>query len=105
SQTNLGVLQQYVPPAPNQTQTTPVCSVVLVPCPAASLVNVPLGTFQIVSPNWQNEYRWVSSMDFQQSGRDQWRGRYVGNRVDYIDTANNSTNLGTFFLLKPVRTT
>lgn len=103
SQTNLGVLKQYVPPAPTQTQTTPVCSTTQVPCPAASIVNVPLGTFQIVSPNWQNEYRWLSSIDFQQSEKDQWRGRYVGNRLDYIDTGNNSTNLGAFFLPKPVR--
>jgi hypothetical protein len=105
SKANLGVLKQYVPPAPSQTQTTPVCSVSLVPCPAAAVVNVPLGTFQILAPNWQNEYRWLSSIDFQQSDRDQWRGRYVGNRIDLIDIGNGQTNLPTFFLPRPIRTT
>src|SRR5262249_898161 len=105
SQANLGILKQYVPPAPTQTQTTPVCSVSAVPCPAASVVNVPLGTFQIVSPNWQNEYRWLGSVDYQQSDRNQWRGRYVGNKIDLIDTGNGATNLSAFFLLRPIRTT
>jgi hypothetical protein len=103
SKTNLGILKQYVPPAPSQTQTTPVCSVSAVPCPAGSLVNVPLGTFQIVAPNWQNEYRWLASIDFQQSQMDQWRGRYVGNRIDVIDTNNGATDLPAFFLLRPIR--
>lgn len=105
SKTNLGILKQYVPPAPSQTQTTPVCSVSAVPCPAGSVVNVPLGTFQIVAPNWQNEYRWLTSIDFQQSARDQWRGRYVGNRIDVIDTNNGATSLPVFFLLRPIRAT
>src|SRR5262249_1575952 len=105
SKTNLGILKQYVPPALSQTQTTPVCSVSAVPCPAASIVDVPLGTFQIVAPNWQNEYRWLTSIDFQQSDKDQWRGRYVGNRIDVIDTNNGATSLPVFFLLRPIRAT
>jgi hypothetical protein len=104
SQTNLGILKQYVPPAPLQTTTTPVCSVAAVPCPAANVVNVPLGTFQIIAPNWQNEYRWLGSLDFNQSERDQWRGRYVGNRIDLIDFGNGATNLPVFFLNRPIRT-
>src|SRR5262249_16875433 len=104
SQTNLGIFKQYVSPAPLQTTTTPVCSVAVVPCPAANVVNVPIGTFQIIAPNWQNEYRWLGSLDFNQSERDQWRGRYVGNRVDLIDTNNGGTNLPVFFLNRPIRT-
>jgi hypothetical protein len=103
SQTNLGVLKQYVSPAPTQTLTTPVCSVSAFPCPAASVVNIPLGTFQIIGPNFQNEYRWVTSMDFNQSDRDQWRGRYIGNQVDTIDTNNGATNLPNFYLPRPIR--
>jgi hypothetical protein len=103
SQTNLGILKQYVPPAPVQTQTTTVCAVSAVPCPAASLVTVPLGTFQILAPNYQNEYRSLGSADYQQSDRDQWRGRFVHNRIDLIDTGNGSTSLPIFFLPRPVR--
>jgi hypothetical protein len=105
SQTNLGVLKQYAPPAPVQTQTTPICSVSEVPCPPAAVVDVPLGTFQIVAPNYQNEYRWLGSLDYQQSNRDQWRGRYVGNRIDQIDTGNGAINLPAFFLPRPIRAT
>jgi len=103
SQTNLGVLRQYVTPAPTQTQTTPVCSVSAVPCPSASVVNVPLGTFQIIAPNYQNEYRWLGSIDYNQSDRDQWRGRYIGNRIDSIDTGLGATHLPVFFLPRPIR--
>src|SRR5262249_60045381 len=104
-QTNLGILKQYVAPAPVQTQTTPVCSVAAVPCPAGSVVNVHLGKFQIVAPNFQNEYRWLTSIDFNQSERNQWRGRYVGNKIDLIDTGGGATNLPNFFLPRPIRTT
>ncbi len=104
SQPNLGILKQYVPAAPAASQTTPVCSVSAVPCPAASVVNVPLGTFQIIGPNFQNEYRWVGSLDYNQSDRDQWRGRYIGNRIDTIDTGTGgSVNLPVFYLPRPIR--
>jgi hypothetical protein len=105
SKTNLDILKQYVPPAPTQTKTTQVCNIIAAnPCPAANLVTVGLGPFQIVSPNWQNEYRWLGSIDFQQNERNQWRGRYVGNRIDLIDTGSGATNLSAFFLPRPIRT-
>jgi hypothetical protein len=104
SQTNLGILKQYVSPAPSQTGTTTVCAVAAVPCPKTPVdqnVTIPIGTFQIVAPNFQNDYDWLGSMDFQQSDRDSWRGRYVGNRVDLIDS---TPQLGTFFLPRGIRT-
>src|SRR4029079_17245457 len=34
---------------------------------------------------------------------DQWRGRYIGNRIDTIDTGNGSVNLPIFYLPRPIR--
>jgi hypothetical protein len=97
SQTNLGVLKKYVSPALAATETTEVTG------SDGMARNVPLGTLPIVAPNYQNEYRWVGSADFVMSDRDQWRGRYIGNRIDSLDTANGATNLPNFFLPRPVR--
>ncbi len=94
SSTNLGILKQYVAAAPLQSQTTPVTG------SDGVVRNVPIGSFQILAPNYQNEYRWLGSVDFKQSDRDEWRGRYVGNKIDLID---NVANLPAFFLPRPVR--
>jgi hypothetical protein len=97
SQTNLGIIKQYVTPAPVATKTTPVLG------SDGVTRNIPLGPFQIIAPNYQNEYRWVGSVDFNQSDRDQWRWRYVDNKISLIDTGNGATNLPVFFLPRPIR--
>lgn len=78
SQTNLGVLKQYLPAAAAATSTTTVNGVA-----------IPLGPIPIVAPNFFNNYDYLISSDFYVSDRDQLRGRYVNNRFRGID--NNPT--------------
>ena len=94
SQTNLGVLKQYVTPATAMAKFAPING------SDGIVYNVPLGTFQIVAPNYTNEYRWVGSLDYTMSPRDQWRGRYVDNKITRVDTA---ANLPVFFQIQPER--
>jgi hypothetical protein len=97
SQTNLGIIKQYVTPAPVATKTTPVLG------SDGVTRDINLGPFQIIAPNYQNEYRWVGTVDFNQSDRDEWRWRYVDNKISLIDTGNGATNLPVFFLPRPIR--
>jgi len=77
SQTNLNVLKQYVPAAPQQTQDF------------TSTVNgadIPIGIVPIVAPSYQNTYRWLASGDYNLSESDQFRVRFVANNTSRIDT-------------------
>lgn len=89
SQTNLGVLKQYVPAAPQQTSdyTTTVNG-----------VDIPIGIVPIVAPSYQNTYRWLASGDYNLSERDQFRVRFVANNVSRIDTG---AALPAFYDLRP----
>jgi hypothetical protein len=78
SQTNLGVLKQYLPAASAATSTTSVNGVA-----------IPIGPIPIVAPNFVNNYYGLISSDFYISERDQLRGRYINNRIRGID--NNPT--------------
>ena len=77
SQTNLNVLKQYVPAAPQQTQnfTTGVNG-----------ADIPFGIVPIVAPSYQNTYRWLASGDYNLSEIDQLRVRFVANNTSRIDT-------------------
>jgi len=83
SQTNLGVLKQYLPAAATATATT-----------AVNGTAVPIGPIPIVAPNYFNNYDYLISSDFYISDRDQLRGRYVSNRLRGID---NNANLPAFY--------
>jgi hypothetical protein len=89
SATNLGILKQYLAPAPVQagTKTTTVNGVA-----------IPLGILPIVSPNYSNSYNWLASIDYNISDTDQLRGRYVDNKTSAINTA---ANLPVFFFPRP----
>lgn len=79
SQTNLGILEKYLPAAPaNNDGTTPVGS-----------VNIPLGITPILAPSYYNFYNWVGTLDYSISGSDQLRFRYVASRDSQIDTNAN----------------
>ncbi len=78
SQTNLGVLRQYLPAAAAATTTTTVNGAA-----------IPIGPIPIVAPNYFNNYDYLISSDFYISDRDQLRGRYVNNRFRGIDNAPN----------------
>jgi len=74
SQTNLGVLQKYLSPAPSASGTTPVNG-----------IDIPIGVVPIQFPSYQNAYNWIASVDYNISTRDQLRGRYLGNNDSGID--------------------
>jgi len=83
SQTNLGVLKQYLPAAAAATTTTTVNGTA-----------IPIGPIPIVAPNFLNNYDYLISSDFYISDRDQLRGRYVSNRIRQID---NTATLAAFY--------
>jgi hypothetical protein len=78
SQTNLGVLKQYLPAAATASDSTTVAG-----------VNIPIGVSPNVAPSYYNYYDWLTSIDYSISDRDQLRGRYVSNYLNQIDTGAN----------------
>ena len=52
------------------------------PAPAGS---VPIGAVSICAPAFENFENFVQSIDYNISSRDQFRGRYVYNKLDEID--------------------
>jgi outer membrane receptor protein involved in Fe transport len=90
SQTNLGVLQKYMPAAPVNDQNT-----VTVGGQA-----IPVGTFPINGSFYTNQYSGVASVDYNISERDQLRGRYIYNKIDQLD---NLANLPSFWTTLPQR--
>jgi hypothetical protein len=75
SKTNLGVLQQFLSPAPTATRTTTVAGNA-----------IPIGPINIASPNFSNQYNLVTSGDWNISSNDQLRIRYIYNKFSGIDT-------------------
>lgn len=67
SQTNLGVLKQYLAPAPVADQ----------PAIKVNGVNIPVGTLPITAPSYLNIQTYLVSMDYNPSSKDQLRGRFV----------------------------
>jgi hypothetical protein len=63
-------------------------------------MNVPVGTLQLLAPNYQNAYYGLGSVDYNISDRDQVRGRFFYNRLDTIETG---AVLPAFFNLQPSR--
>ncbi len=87
SQTNLGMLEKYLAPAPAANDgTTTVGS-----------ANIPLGISPILAPSYYNFYNWLGSVDYTISGSDQLRARYISNRLSQIDT---NANLPSFWTPK-----
>lgn len=79
SQTNLSVLEKYLPAAPVQNDgTTTVGSAI-----------VPLGISPIVAPSYYNYQNWLGSIDYTISPSDQLRTRYISNHLSEIDTNAN----------------
>ena len=88
SATNLGIFKQYATPAPSPSgDVLPIGS-----------TNVELGILPLASPNFQNNYASVISVDYNLSQSDQLRGRYIYNKQVAIDTA---ATLPIFFLSAP----
>ena len=79
NQTNLGILEKYLPETP---LTSPYTATV-------NGVNLPVGPLSINAPAYYNGYNWLGSLDYTLSDRDQLRGRLVSNRSAAIDSAAN----------------
>jgi hypothetical protein len=83
SQTNLGVLRQFVGTAPAGTQFTSING-----------TQIPIGPVSILARQYQNQYNGVGSLDWNIRNSDQVRARYVHNEIH----ANNSgATLPAFF--------
>ena len=84
SKNNLAILQKFLPAAPTATTTTPVGQNPNVPGSAS--LNIPIGPLSIVGPSFSNQYDVVAGGDWSISNSDQFRMRYVYNKLDEIDT-------------------
>jgi hypothetical protein len=87
SQTNLGVLKQYLAPAPAALADT-------TQYPIVQGTPIPVGILPVVAPGYNNVYNAVASGDYYASSSDQLHLRYVFNRSSQID---NAANLPAFF--------
>ncbi|HEX4275446.1 MAG TPA: TonB-dependent receptor [Bryobacteraceae bacterium] len=91
SPTNLAVLKQYVAPA-----ATPVSNAAQFPIVGG--VPIEAGQLSILAPNYQNNIDAVASADYNPSGSDQLRLRYIFNRIVTLD---HQANLPVFFQIQP----
>src|SRR5262249_15476643 len=92
SSTNLGILKQFVPPAPSQTGSDHVTVLGR---------NIPVGTLNIPSPNFFYNNNVVGNVDFTQSDKTQHKWRFTFNQNRFIDTA---ATFPVFFQLIPTDT-
>ena len=85
SATNFGVFKQFVPVGGATRADAFLTSGAAAngTCPAGS---VELGAASISAPAFENFENFVQSVDYNISGRDQLRARYVYNKLDEIDT-------------------
>jgi hypothetical protein len=90
SQTNLGTLKQYLGVAPLQDGNYTV---------GVQGAAIPAGIVPIISSSYTNGIRGLGSLQYNMSERDQWRGRFIQNRVSGIDTA---AQLPAFWTQRPV---
>ena len=100
SQTNLGVLQQYLAPATQSCGPQGDS-----PCPSGGVIQVqgtdiPVGTLSVAAPSYQNNLTSVTSGDYNISQKDSLRVRYIYARITAPDT---SPNLSVFYGTSPTR--
>lgn len=81
SKTNLGVLQQYLSPAPVAFADTKDN-----PWPRVAGVAIPVGQISVAGPSFVNKHNVVTAIDYDISTMDKVRGRYIYNRYTGIDT-------------------
>lgn len=90
SKTNLGVFEKYVPVAPAKLGN------------ASTVVNgvqIPLGQLSFASPNYNNSYHGIAAVDYNLSGTDQLRGRYIYDKSAGLDS---NAMLPVFFEPNPI---
>jgi hypothetical protein len=89
SQNNLGVLKQYLGSAATATDSETVLG-----------AKIPLGITPVVAPNFTNQYTYVFTTDYNVSDKDQWRVRFVHNKIGAID---NTAQLPIFYATRPTK--
>ena len=98
SATNFGVFKQFVPVGGAPSGCLPYTGAAANgTCPAGS---VELGAASISAPAFEDFENFVQSIDYNISGRDQFRGRYVYNKLDEINT---HAALSSFYTPQPFR--
>ncbi len=85
--TNLAIFEKYVPVAPAQAinSNDPGCGAV-----SATAFNgtvIPIGSYGVAAPQFENDYYSTNSVDYTISQADSFRARYVYNRQAPQDTA------------------
>jgi len=109
SQTNLGVLAQFVPPSTVNNEGT-----IAVACPnGASAIcvpddvgsgfhaNIPVGDLNVPAPNFSVNHNVVGNVDFTQNSTTQHRFRFIFNNNPIID---NAATFAQFFTTVPIHT-
>ena len=76
SQTNLGILKQYLPAASIPTQSVTVNG-----------ASIPVGIVSITQPSFTNITNYVINLDYNPSSSDQIRGRFVNDKHTGFDTS------------------
>ncbi len=76
SKTNLGIFEKYVPVATTATNDAPV---------TVNGVSIPTGPLTFASPNFNNGYNAVVSIDYNLSEKDQIRGRFFYSNSTGLD--------------------
>jgi hypothetical protein len=74
NRTNLDVFKTYVPTAAVANGSITVLG-----------QQIPIGSLQFTAPNYQNNTAAVGTMDYNLTGRDQIRGRFIYNKLEQID--------------------
>ncbi|HEY1754284.1 MAG TPA: carboxypeptidase regulatory-like domain-containing protein [Bryobacteraceae bacterium] len=88
SQTNLGILEKYLAPAPTAGDISIVNG-----------VSIPIGVSPILAPSYYNFYNWLGSLDYTISPTDQVRVRYIANRQNALDSSANLSQFWTHELV------
>ena len=91
NQTNLGILQKYLGTAPTAASGQSISvgpgSIAGGTQSAATALAIPIGQITTSSPSFTNAERAVASVDYNESDKDNLRGRFILNRTGTIDTS------------------
>ena len=87
SKTNLGVFEKYVPVAPAASRSITVAG-----------SPIPIGPLSLAAPAYENAYNAIAAVDWNISGADQLRGRYLFNKDSGTDT---NASLPAFYVTRP----
>jgi hypothetical protein len=96
SQTNLKIVQQYSPVAPQADQGVQPYTL-----PNGGTINIPIGTPNLVAPNFENQYYLVTSIDYNLSDKDQLRGRFLYNKTSGFPPSDEA-ELPAFLVAVPI---